>query len=63
MHLVSFVCYWNVPICIKVSVPKIFWILQGYVGMGGCLTLRMPTRVSFKDFVMEVKVTVIQKII
>jgi len=63
MYLVSFVCYWNDPICIKVSAPKLFWILQGYVGMGGCLTLRMPTRVSFKDFVMEVKVTVIQKII
>jgi hypothetical protein len=61
MHLVSFVCYWNDPICIEVSALKLFWILQGYVGMAGCLTLCIPTRVSFKDFVMEVKVTVIQK--
>jgi hypothetical protein len=29
MHLVSFVCYWNDPICIKVLAPKLFWILQG----------------------------------
>lgn len=39
MHLVSFVCCWNDPICIKVLAPKLFWILQGYVGMAGCLTL------------------------
>jgi hypothetical protein len=47
MHLVSFVCYWNDPICIKVSAPKLFWILQGYVGMAGCLTLCIPTRVFY----------------
>ncbi len=50
MHLMSFVGYWNDPICIEVLAPKLFWILQGYVGMGCCLTLCIPTRVSFKGF-------------
>jgi hypothetical protein len=33
--------------CIKVLVPKLFWILQGYVGMAGCLTLCIPTQGFF----------------
>jgi hypothetical protein len=40
--IMSFVLYWNDPICIKVGAPKLFCILQSYVGMAGCLTMCIP---------------------
>jgi hypothetical protein len=40
--IMSLVLYWNDHICIKVGAPKLFCILQNYVGMAGFLTMCIP---------------------